>query len=168
MTASSGRISTTHAPATVVLGIGNILLSDEGAGIHALHALERSPHCPPGTQFVDGGTLSFLLAAHIESCDRLIVFDAVELGKAAGDIRVFENEAMDEFLGGHRKRTVHEVGLLDLMAIAALSGHMPARRALVGIQPQSFAWSDTPTERVAQAIPNACVEALTLLERWRQ
>jgi hydrogenase maturation protease len=162
------RLDTAHTSTIVVLGIGNVLLSDEGVGVHALRALERARDCPPDTQFIDGGTLSFSLAAHVQSCDRLVVFDAAELGEAAGAVRVFEDNAMDEFLSGNRKRTVHEVGLLDLMAIAALSGALPGHRALVCIQPQSFAWSDTPTARVAQAIPDACAKALELLERWRQ
>lgn len=154
-------------PAIAVLGLGNILLCDEGIGVHALFALESAGRCPPATQFIDGGTMSFALASHIQDCDALIVFDAAEFGGSPGDVRVFEGAAMDAFLGGNRKHTVHEVSLLDLMAVAALSDQLPARRALIAIQPQSFAWSDRPSPQVAAALPVACAEALRLLDNWR-
>jgi len=151
---------------TLVLGIGNILLGDEGAGVHAIQYFEQN-HRPIGVQFLDGGTLSFTLAGAIEDCETLIVFDAAEMKIPPGSVQVFEGEAMDDFLGNNRKRSVHEVGLIDLMAIAALVGRLPERRALVAIQPESMDWSDAPTDSVAQAIPHACGRALELIERWR-
>ena len=53
------------------------------------------------------------------------------------------------------------------MAIAALGGRLPPRRALIGIQPQTIDWSETPSAAVAQAIPRACEHARELIERWR-
>jgi hydrogenase maturation protease len=150
----------------VVLGIGNVLLCDEGVGVHALRALERSCADLAGVEFVDGGTLSFTLAAMIEDSSALIVLDASEMKAPPGSVAVFEGERMDEFLGSERKRSVHEVGLLDLMALAALDGRLPRRRALIGIQPQRIDWSETPTQEVAEAIPRACALARELLQRW--
>lgn len=155
-------------PCITILGIGNILLGDEGVGVHAMRAFADCSKDLPALHFLDGGTLSFLLAPEIESCDGLIVLDAAELAAPAGEIRVFEGAAMDAFLGSNRKRSVHEVGLIDLMAIAALAGRLPERRALIAIQPASIDWSDRPTERVASAVPDACVRARDLIERWRQ
>jgi hydrogenase maturation protease len=151
----------------VVLGIGNTLLGDEGAGVHALRRLEASCAGRSDVEFVDGGTLSFTLAGVIESRPALIVLDAAEMKAAPGSVAVFVGEDMDAFLGSERKRSVHEVGLLDLMALAALGGHLPARRALIGIQPQAIDWSEAPSEIVARAIPEACERARELLERWR-
>jgi len=151
-----------------VLGIGNVLLGDEGIGVHALKAFADSCEDLTALQFLDGGTLSFSLAAEIEDCAGLIVLDAAELFESAGQIRVFEGVAMDAFLGSNRKRSVHEVGLIDLMAIAALEERLPERRALIAIQPASIDWCDTPSEAVAAAIPNACACARELVERWRR
>jgi hydrogenase maturation protease len=151
----------------LVLGIGNILLSDEGAGVHALHRLEQNHSHRSCLQFLDGGTLSFSLAAPIEDCDALIVFDAAEMKAQPGSVRIFESEAMDGFLGGNRKCSVHEVGLIDLMAVAALTGRLPQKRALIGIQPEYLGWGDVPSEVVARAIPDACRCALELIERWQ-
>ena len=60
---------------------------------------------------------------------------------------------MDRFLGSHRKSSVHEVSLMDLMAIARLAEALPARRALIGIQPEYLDWSDAPTERWRAPFP---------------
>jgi hydrogenase maturation protease len=152
----------------LVLGIGNTLLGDEGIGVHAMREVAKHGSERPELRCLDGGTLSFTLAPEIESCDGLIVLDAAELQASAGDVRVFEGRAMDQFLGAQRKRSVHEVGLLDLMAVAALEGHLPELRALIGVQPEFVGWSDAPTERVARAIPTACAYALEIVERWRQ
>jgi hydrogenase maturation protease len=153
--------------AVLVLGIGNVLLGDEGAGVHAMRHLEESCGNLDGVEFVDGGTLSFTLAGLIESSAALIVLDAAEMRAAPGSVAVFEGEHMDAFLGSERKRSVHEVGLLDLMALAALGGRLPQRRALIGIQPQTIDWAETPTQTVAQAIPRACAHAREFLERWQ-
>jgi hydrogenase maturation protease len=153
---------------TLVLGIGNTLLGDEGAGVYAVRALASShgERQDQDIEFLDGGTLSFTLAAPIEEADQLIVIDAAQLKADAGTVRVFEGTEMDAFLGANRKRSVHEVGLIDLMSIARLTDALPARRALIGIQPQYVDWAERPTAAVAAAIPRACEEALSLIRRW--
>lgn len=152
---------------TLVLGLGNTLLGDEGAGVYAVRALQEQHEDLTDVEFLDGGTLSFTLAGPIEEADNLIVIDATQLQAHPGTVRVFEGEDMDRFLGSHRKSSVHEVSLMDLMAIAHLAESLPARRALIGIQPEYLDWSDAPTDAVARAIPAACDMALQLINRWR-
>ena len=152
---------------TLVLGLGNTLLGDEGAGVYAVRALQERHADRADLELLDGGTLSFTLAGPIEDADNLIVIDATQLKDTPGTVRVFEGEDMDRFLGGNRKSSVHEVSLLDLLTIARLAEALPARRALIGIQPEYLDWSDAPTETVARAIPAACDLALELIERWR-
>jgi len=152
---------------TLVLGIGNTLLSDEGVGVHVIHHLQ-SQHLGDEVTLMDGGTLSFTLADPIQSCDQLIVVDASELQQQAGAVQTFENDAMDHFITTGNKKSVHEVGLVDVMSIAALSGELPARRALVGIQPQTIDWGDNPTGPVQQAIPEACRQIQQLIQRWNE
>jgi hydrogenase maturation protease len=151
---------------TLVLGIGNTLLGDEGAGVHAVRALAHRLQDFPGVECLDGGTLSFTLAAAIESADRLIVIDAAQLKAPPGAVGLFEGEDMDWFLGAHRKGSVHEVGLIDLLTVARLCDSLPARRALIGIQPQYVDWADTPTAEVSEGIDRACDLAAALIERW--
>lgn len=157
----------TPPPSVLVLGIGNTLLSDEGAGVHAVRSLEAEQPPLEGVHYLDGGTLSFTLAGAIEDSERLIVVDAAELGTPPGTVRCFEGEDMDRFLGGNRKRSVHEVSLLDLLAVVLLAGRLPRYRALVGIQPQLVDWGQDPTPPVRQAIPLACAQVRELIRRWR-
>ena len=152
---------------TLILGIGNTLLSDEGAGIHALNHLQSQYSDIPNLTFIDGGTLSFTLAVWIEDCTNLIVFDATELHQPAGTVKTFIGAAMDEFLG-NTKRSAHEVGLLDLMDIARLTEHLPENRALIGIQPEVMDWGMEPSAPVQNALDTAVNEAVTLIKRWQE
>jgi hydrogenase maturation protease len=150
----------------LVLGIGNVLLSDDGAGVKLLERL-RSELGAGVADFVDGGTLSFSLLSYIESTDSMLVIDAADLDGAPGAIGLFEDLAMDRYLASARRRTVHEVGLIDLLDMARLQGCLPRRRALLCIQPSRIEWSETLSAPVAQALPAAGREAKALLQRWR-
>lgn len=149
----------------LVLGIGNILLQDEGIGIHLLNFMEKSFPAFPDVTYLDGGTLSFTLASEIEEHDHLLVLDAVELHAEPGTVCYYAGEAMDHFLGT-TKRSAHEVGLLDLMDIARLTGHLPTHRALIGIQYQTFSWGEQPTRAVKHNIPLAGRLAANVLQQW--
>lgn len=151
---------------TLILGIGNTLLCDEGAGIHALNLFQSSIPETPNLIFIDGGTLSFTLATYIEDCDHLIVFDAAELKSAAGTVKTLVGGDMDRFLGAAR-RSPHEVGLLDLFDIARLTDSLPVNRALIGIQPERIGWGTSPTDVVERALPFAVNDAFKLLVKWQ-
>lgn len=153
---------------TVVLGVGNTLLTDEGVGVHVVEQLRREHPNLDAVEYLDGGTLSFTLAGPMAQADQLIVIDAAELAAVPGTVTLFENEAMDDYLGRGKRRSVHEVSLLDLLAVAHLTDSLPARRALIGIQPQELGWGDAPSAAVAAAIPAACEMALNLIRKWRQ
>ncbi len=150
---------------TLILGIGNTLLTDEGAGIHALNLLQSQYPDIPNLNFIDGGTLSFTLAVWIEDCTNLIVFDAAELNQPAGSVKTFIDTEFDHFLGAPR-RSAHEVGLLDLMDIARLTGHFPEHRALIGIQPDVMSWGMKPTKAIQHALDEAVSEAVELMKKW--
>ena len=151
---------------TLVLGIGNILLGDEGAGVHVVQHLARAYADDDSVDCMDGGTLSFTLTADIQEHDHLIIVDAARLNEKAGSVKCFEDSAMDRYLGSV-KRSVHEVSLLDLMDMARLTSSLPERRALVGIEPEFIDWSETPSEAVSKAIPEAAEQIQKLIEKWR-
>lgn len=153
---------------TLVLGVGNALLCDEGAGVYAVRRLQELYPAIDDVEFLDGGTLSFTLAGSIEEANNLIVIDATQLKQSPGAVKLFEGNDMDRFLGSQRKNSVHEVSLMDLLAIAHLAESLPARRALIGIQPEYVDWSDAPTAAVARAIPLACDMAMDLIGQWRR
>ncbi len=150
----------------LLLGIGNVLFADEGAGVHALRRLSKELKDAASVRCIDAGTLGFALADEVGRCTALIVLDAAQLGKAPGSVAVFEGEHMDRFLGGRRGRSAHELGLLDALSGAALSGELPLRRALVGIQGILFGVQEEPSASVQVGIETACTRTRELLRRW--
>ena len=150
----------------LILGLGNTLLGDEGVGVHAVNRLQQEEPPLPDVVLMDGGTLSFTLAGPIEEAGSLIVIDAAQLGRAPGSVQVYEGAEMDHFVANCRHKSVHEVTLFDLLAIAHLSGDLPPRRALIGIQPEHIEWSDTLSTSVAAAVPVVCASVRDVLMRW--
>lgn len=151
---------------TLVLGIGNNLLTDEGIGIHVVSFLAAHHADEPGVEYLDGGTLSFTLAEPIAAHDNLIVIDAARLGLPPGSVRCLEGGDMDRYLTGNRQ-SVHEVGLTDLLDIARLSDTLPQRRALIGIEPESLDWGERLSATLRPAVREAAERVLTLVRNWR-
>jgi len=149
----------------LVLGIGNLLLSDDGAGIHAVQHLVDNYDLPSSVRVIDGGTLSFSLAEYFETASSLIVFDAARLNEIPGTIRCLIGADMDQYLR-FKRSSVHEVGLAELMDIARLTGHLPEKRALIAIQPAELGWGDRLSGRVADSMPRAARIACGLLTDW--
>ena len=151
---------------TLVLGVGNTLMRDDGVGVRLMETLSAAEPRLPGIEYLDAGTLSFMLLPRIEDCDALLVLDAAHLNTHAGDIRTLEGAAMDEFLRTARC-SVHEVGVRDLLDVARLTGHLPNRRAFVGVQPLETGWGDSLSGPVTAALPGAVNDARAILVRWR-
>ncbi|MFU8896010.1 MAG: HyaD/HybD family hydrogenase maturation endopeptidase [Gammaproteobacteria bacterium] len=150
---------------TLVLGVGNTLLTDEGIGPWVVERLRELNPEVPGITWMDGGTLSFSIATDVEDAANLIVVDATELKSAPGTVRVFVNEEMDRMLGSHG-RSIHEVGLMDLMNMARLTERLPQRRALVGIQPEIVDWGMAPSPKVGAAMDEAVRAVAALIATW--
>lgn len=129
----------------LVLGLGNSLLSDDGVGLHLLALLsDRNPGS--GVRLRDGGTIGLALLGDIQDATALIALDACRTGQPPGHVGLFEGPAMDAMLRG-TKRSAHEVALADLMDAARLVDALPARRALIGIEPASTALGAGPRPR---------------------
>ena len=150
---------------TVILGIGNVLLTDDGAGVHAARLLAGALEERTDVEVVDAGTLSFTLAPLLAGARRLIVLDAARLGAAAGTVRCFFGGEIDALLARARP-SVHELGLRDLLGIARLTGTLPTERALIAIEPHSLEWGTEPSPAVAAALESATRTARELLESW--
>jgi len=164
--AAGGTVHRQAGVLPLVLGFGNVLLTDDGAGVHIVEQL-RSTLDPDLANFIDAGTMSFSLLSYIEATDSMLVIDAGELDRTPGTLGLFEDAAMDEFLKSPRWRTVHEVGLIDLLDTARLLGTIPARRALLCIQPSHTGWGEALSSPVERAVPDAMRQAVALLKRWR-
>ena len=149
----------------LVLGVGNTLMSDDGVGVRLLERLQSEAPPMAGVEYVDAGTLSFILLPRIQACGALIVLDAAHLGETPGAMRALTGPDMDEFLRTARC-SVHEVGIRDLLDLARLTDSLPERRAFIGIQPKQVGWGDLLSQEVAAAVPGAVAKARSLLVEW--
>ena len=152
-------------PRIVVLGIGNILLTDEGVGVQAL-ALLREDDAEHDLDLVDGGTLGIALLDFIERADGLIVIDAARLDRKPGSVDCYRDEEMDGLLRT-RLRTVHELGLKDLLDMARVNGTLPPRRALIAVEPAVVDWGMTLSPTVEGALVQVSELVRGTAEQWR-
>jgi hydrogenase maturation protease len=160
-------IVATATPPTLVLGFGNVLLSDDGAGVQLVERLRSQVGADLGN-FIDAGTLSFSLLPYIEAAASMLIIDAAEINAVPGTLALFEGSKMDQFLTSTRRRSVHEVGLIDLLDMARVRGCLPSRRALLCLQPGRIDWGEQLSDPVAAAFPEATRQAVDLLQRWRE
>ena len=147
------------------MGIGNSLLTDDGAGIHTLERFAET-NTNDDVFCLDGGTVGLALLDRLSDLDGLVALDAMKLGHRPGTVTVLEGEAMDAYLR-NQHGSVHEVGLSDLMDALRLRGDLPEKRALIGIEPEDMDWGTEPTAVVAAALPEAADRANNLVQDWR-
>jgi hydrogenase maturation protease len=118
----------------LVLGIGNILLSDEGAGVKAAEELQNRYDCSDAVEIVDGGTVGFELLPYFENRSHILIIDAVKTGNKPGTIvRIDDPPAFFQ-----KKVSPHQIGLADVMGIAVITDNMPQNIALFGIEPKEL------------------------------
>jgi hydrogenase maturation protease len=122
---------------TLVLGLGNLVHTDDGVGIHAVEALRGDARIPPEVELLDGGTQGLGLLHHISGIRRLLVIDAIDVGEPAGTLLQFEGRALRGLPG---KASVHQLGFSDLMIALQLLDDSPEEVIVLGIQPGSTEW----------------------------
>lgn len=148
------------APQVVILGVGNVLMSDEGLGVHAVMALEQAYDFPPTVRCVDGGTSTQELLGDLEDLDHLIIVDAVNFNAAPGAMIRLEGAQVPQAFT--TKFSPHQVGISDLLAMLTFSGHAPKRVVLLGVQPAVLQLGMTLSPIVAPRVGELC--ALVLAE----
>ncbi|MDA8230086.1 MAG: HyaD/HybD family hydrogenase maturation endopeptidase [Magnetospirillum sp.] len=152
---------------TLVLGVGNILWADEGTGPRLVDALRQRVNLP-SVEMIDGGTQGLYLLPMVTACSRLLLLDAVDMGRPAGEVVVLEGDAIVTGFGT-RVLSLHQTSLHDLLAAAELLGWTPDRRALVGIQAlDTETWGAGLTPPVAAALDAALDRAEEILVRWEE
>jgi hydrogenase maturation protease len=151
----------------LVLGLGNILLADDGAGVHVVRHLASDPDSPPGLRPVDGGTLGFRLMAVLTQSEAVLIIDAAQLGEPGGTVRLLDQQALFEHVSRGGRMSAHEAGLVDILTLARLEGWAPERLALLGIQPQRIDWGEQLSEPVARSLPTACRAVVSTVLTWQ-
>ena len=124
------------ASRVLVLGVGNLLMQDEGVGIHAVRRLRSRYHLPENIELIDGGTSGFDLLPLLEDADQLIIIDALRCDRAPGTVVLLKNEEVPAFF--RTKLSPHQVGLADVLAMLSFKGTAPASVTLVGVVPSAM------------------------------
>ncbi|NJO15344.1 MAG: hydrogenase maturation protease [Thioploca sp.] len=120
----------------LLLGIGNLLLSDEGVGIHALRYLEQNYSWLPPVELLDGGTAGMELLAPITIATHLIILDAIQTQAPPGTVVQIAHSDIPAFF--RTKLSSHQIGLADVLAAATLTDNLPRYLTLVGVVPASL------------------------------
>jgi len=118
---------------TLVLGVGNILVQDEGLGVRALERLQASHRLPSEVSAIDGGTMGLDLLPYMDGITHLLILDAVHGSRPPGALVRLEGEAIPAALA--MKLSVHQIGLQELLAVARFQGTLPGRVVVWGMQP---------------------------------
>ena len=150
---------------TLILGLGNILLRDEGLGVHLVERLKEQYKFPDEVQIVDGGTLGLDLLPYLEGVGRLLVVDAVVFDAEPGRLIRLEGDAIP--YQSVLKVSPHQAGLQDLFAMARLQGCLPPTVVVWGMQPASFhEWGMTLTGVVEARLADLMDAVLAELKKW--
>lgn len=144
----------TDTPRVVVLGVGNLIMGDEGVGVRAIEALEAQGGLPEHVRTVDGGTSTHELLEDLENLDLLVIVDAVASKEPPGTIVSMEGDQIPSSFSN--KLSPHQHGINDLLAKLTLLGREPKRLALFGVVPERIELGMELSAPVADAIPEVC------------
>jgi hydrogenase maturation protease len=117
-----------------IIGVGNLLMRDEGIGIHVVKALQEMA-LPPNIKLIDGGTSPDLIA-FTSDCDKMIIIDAAKAGGPPGAIYRFRPEDIAQ--GAGNLASAHEMGVAENLAMMALLDNKPAETVIIGIEPKEI------------------------------
>jgi len=133
----------------LIVGLGNLLLGDEGVGIHVIYELKKL-ELPRNVALIDGGTAAFDLIPLLKDADKLIIVDAVQAGEKPGAIYRFRPEAISQ--NSLKIMSLHQINLKDVLSAARLLNIEP-ETVIIGIEPKRIEYGLELSEELKQAIP---------------
>ncbi|HIE13123.1 MAG TPA: hydrogenase maturation protease [Desulfotomaculum sp.] len=138
------------APRLLILGVGNVLLKDEGVGVHAVRELKKRNY-PPEVSIVDGGTAGLDLLYLVEDASRLIIIDATNGDAEPGAIFRFSPEELDDYVPSVSS-SLHQIGLLEVLHLGRAMGVLPPT-VIFGVQPAVIDWGMELSQEVSRRLP---------------
>ena len=149
----------------VVLGLGNILMEDEGIGVHAANHLEGNYSFKPEIEIVDGGTSGLDLLPFFDTEKSILLIDAVNFDMKPGTVGVLEDD--DILAQLDPKLSLHHLGLSDLISISELTDRKAKKLTLLGIQPESMENLDLEmTDTIKGVFEKVIENALRIIGEW--
>ena len=151
---------------TVVVGLGNPLMGDDGIGVRVVEEL-RGRELPSGVRLADGGTTGLALVGLMEEYQRVIVVDAADMGQPPGCVRKFAPSEV-QFRTTGDMLSLHQVGFGEALALAEALGVSPPELTIIGVQPKRTAIGEELSPEVERAIPECIRMLLDELNRAEQ
>jgi hydrogenase maturation protease len=151
---------------TVVIGLGNPLMGDDGLGIAALERLRELWEVPADVELVDGGTWGLNLLPVIESAERVLLIDAITIGAQPGTPVVIPRARLPRYLA--TKISPHEVDLRDVLALAELRGTLPDETMAVGLEPDQVVLRTGLSEALQSGLDDLVGAVIRQLDTWGQ
>lgn len=149
-------------PPILVMGVGNILLCDEGVGVRVIEAMQ-SMTVPDNVELLDGGTASMALVDSLNNREKVILIDAVRGGNNPGTLYRFMPDEIK--IGKHMLSSLHDIGLLEAFGMAQYLGGVPQNIIIYGIEPKEIAWGLDLSPEVAAVVPRVIELVLSELRR---
>jgi hydrogenase maturation protease len=149
----------------VVLGLGNLLNSDEGLGVQALKLLDAQLGPQSKVELLDGGVLGLNLLPIVEECSHLLILDAVDARKPAGTVVELTKEQIPLYAGV--KMSQHQITFQEVLGLANIRGYLPVNLHLAGIQPQDISVGLELSPVVEEAMPELLDRAIKVLQAWK-
>ncbi len=147
-------------PRVLVIGLGNVLMQDEGVGVRAVEYLESRYHLPAGVEVVDGGTSGTELLEPMRGVEQLIVADAVNTGASPGTLVRLTEEEVPAFF--ETKLSNHQLGLSDLLAVLKVTDEAPKSITIIGMVPyeleNKLGLSERTTARLEEMVQRLVAE----------
>lgn len=147
-----------------ILGIGNLLMGDEGVGIHALTTLQETYTFSPNINFIDGGTIGIDLIPYFEECKKMIIIDAVDSQEDPGFIVTLANEEIHYRF--NTKLSLHHAGLSDVLSIIKLQEIEAPDMVLIGVQPKKVEMGLELSDTVGSKMEKVISIIINKLEEW--
>ena len=147
-----------------ILGIGNIILRDEGFGVRVAEYLDKHYEFPDSVQIVDGGTLGIELTQYVTGTEKLLVIDSINGGAEPGTTFRFQNDDVMEHF--QDKLSAHEVGIQDVLGLLTVTGHKIPDVVVIGAQPFDLSAGVELSAGMAGLLEPMAEQALKELAAW--
>jgi hydrogenase maturation protease len=147
----------------LVLGLGNLVRSDDGVGVHIALQLMSDPRLPSEVEVIDGGTQGLNLLPTVTEATHIVAIDAVNAGVAPGTILRYEISELDMLPGSP---SVHQIGFADLLEALRWLDKSVQSLVLIGVQPEETGWETKLSPTLEAALPKLIETVINEVEHW--
>ena len=147
-----------------VVGIGNIIMQDEGFGVRCAEYLQKITDYPDFVQIIDGGTLGMDLMPYIAGTKKLLLIDAMNIDAPVGSFHSFTGDELNAYFKD--KISVHDLGVNDMLAVLKLTDNPIEEAVVIGVKPEVVSMGLDMTEKIAEKVPEVAQKAKELVDKW--